>query len=73
PWKVFSYIYQRNVSADFNFMCVINTEKWNTLEHTDELLQLAETIDELEIQDVKIKNPDNPAQLINAKLIKFYK
>lgn len=28
PWKVFDYIYNRNPQAEFNFMCVINANKW---------------------------------------------
>ena len=71
PWKVFSYIYRRNLAADFNFMCVINLEKWNTLENRSKLLELQKNFPALKISDVKIKNPDNPAKLNAAKLITY--
>ncbi len=69
PFKVFSYIYQRNLAADFNFMCVINDEKWNTLENKEKLFALQKNFPALKIFNVKIKNPDNPAKLNGAKLI----
>ncbi len=73
PWKVFDYIYERDYSKDFNFMCIINDEKWNTFNNTKEIIALSKKIKELSISDVKIKNPNNPAQLNAAKLITFYK
>ena len=73
PWKVFSYIYQRNLAADFNLMCVINLEKWNCLENRQKFFELQKTFPALKIFDVKIKNPDNPAKLNNAKLICYEK
>ena len=54
-------------------MCIINEDKWKTLENRDTLLDLCGTIDGLEITDVVVKNPDNPAKLRNAKLIIFTK
>jgi len=71
PMKVFNYIYQRDESKDFNFMTLINQEKYDTLEYTKELEQLAIEVDGLNIVDVEIKTPDNPAILKQAKLIIF--
>lgn len=71
PWKVFGYVYQRNLQADFNVMCIINLEKWNSFENHEQLFALQEKYSALKITDVKIKNPDNPAQLYNAKLISY--
>ncbi|AKG07285.1 restriction endonuclease NgoPII [Moraxella bovoculi] len=67
PWSVFNYVYQRDLTKNFNFMCIINDEKWQRFDNTDELLKLQN--DDLIITDIKIKNPNNPAQLKNAKLI----
>ena len=67
PWKVFSYVYQRNLDADFNFMCIINEHKWRQLENRESLNNCAN----LKISDVKIKNPNNPAKLVGAKLISY--
>lgn len=71
PWHVFSYVYTRDKSKAFNFMCIINTTKWSTFDNTEELIALSEKCDNLTVSDVRIKNPDNPAQLIDAKLISF--
>ncbi|MBR0128863.1 MAG: NgoPII family restriction endonuclease [Neisseriaceae bacterium] len=69
PWSVFHYIYQRDINRNFNFMCLINEEKWQRLPNKQDLLDLQN--DDLIIRDVQIKNPNNPAQLKNAKLIAF--
>ena len=71
PWKVFSYIYKRNLEKSFNFMCLINEDKWNSLGNVEKIENL--DIEEFKIQNVIIKNPDNPAKLVNAKLITFYR
>ncbi|MBQ8974616.1 MAG: NgoPII family restriction endonuclease [Oscillospiraceae bacterium] len=73
PWRVFSYVYTRDLSSCFDFMCIINSAKWNTFDNTAELTALSEQNDKLRISDVKVKNPDNPAQLVDAKLITFSK
>lgn len=69
PWSVFSYVYRRDASKRFNFMCIINENKWNTFENTSLLSEI--TDDRFSIRDVRIKNPDNPANLINAKLVTY--
>lgn len=73
PMKVFSYVYQRDESKDFNFMALINTDKYDRLKNTEELEKLLGVVEGLNIEDVEIKNPDNPAQLKRAKLITFKK
>ena len=69
PWKVFDYVYQRDFTKSFNFMCIINETKWNTFTNTNLIENL--NVDGFKIQNVKIKNPDNPAQLVKAKLITY--
>lgn len=71
PFTVFNYIYKRKIENDFNFMCIINNQKYATFENTYELENLSKVNQNLKIQDVKIKNPDNPARLVEAKLITF--
>jgi NgoPII restriction endonuclease. len=71
PWTVFKYVYSRDLNKTFNFMCIINEEKWSTLFNTADLESLIGVVDGLNIENVKIKNPDNPAQLKEAKLIQF--
>lgn len=70
PWFVFNYIYQRNMEKSFNFMAIINEDKWNSFNNTDKLLAIQDS--KLAISDIKIKNPNNPARLRNAKLITYH-
>ena len=71
PWRVFNYVYERNPQADFNFMCIINTAKWNELLNRNVLFELQKHYPTLRIVDVKIHDPDNPAKLNDAKLIRY--
>lgn len=73
PLKVFNYIYTRDDDFDFSLMCIINDDKWSSFNNIEDLIALAEDVDELTIENVRIKNPDNPANLIDAKLIKYNK
>lgn len=72
PWKVFEYVYKRDKTKKFDFMCIINDDKWNSFDNTQELLDISAITENLSVSSIRIKNPDNPAQLTNAKLITFY-
>lgn len=71
PWKVFSYVYNRSFNSNFSFMCIINDEKWATFANTTSLTDLAATEKSLNISDIRIKDPNNPANLRDAKLVTF--
>ena len=71
PFTVFNYVYNRNQNNKFNFMCIINDEKFYSFDNTSDLYDLASKNNKLTIEDVHIKNPNNPAQLREAKLISF--
>ena len=71
PWKVFSYVYRRNDRAAFNFMCLINAEKWFSLDNRGDLVELQKHYPSLQFTDVRIHDPDNPARLNDAKLIRW--
>ncbi len=53
-------------------MSIINTDKWITFDNRDKILELQEICSALRINDVKIRDPDNPAKLNEAKLVSFY-
>lgn len=72
PFKVFDDVYQRNFNHRFNFMAIINDEKWQSLDNTNELLDTVSHHQNASITDIFIKNPNNPAQLKPAKLIQFF-
>lgn len=71
PFTVFDYVYKRNFTNKFNFMCIINDKKFKSFKNTSELFKLAKKNKNLSIKDIQIKNPNNPAQLRKAKLITF--
>lgn len=72
PFKTFSYIYKTQIKG-FDFMCIINTDKFHTFENASNLYELATKNKNLEIKDIYIKDPNNPDNLKTAKLITFYK
>lgn len=69
PWSVFDYIHTVNPNKKFNFMCIINDVKWATFDNIELLTSLE--VDGFSITNVQIKNPDNPANLVPAKLITY--
>ncbi len=69
PFKTFNYVFKRDNSKEFTFMAIINLNKYNSFDNKLELEKLALINSNLNISDIKIKNPNNPAQLIDAKLI----
>ena len=71
PWKVFDYVYRRDLSKKFNFMCLINSKKWDQLPGTERVIEVSRANPSLKVSSVKIKDPDNPARLNEAKLVQF--
>ena len=71
PTKTFSYIYTYDEDAEFQCIVLLKKEKYDSLPNRDKksIEKLAD--DKLTIKDVKIKNPNNPAQLMDAKLLVF--
>jgi len=70
PNKIFEYVYQYE-DKDFQLMCLLKKEKYNTLPLEDR--EKLETLNNsnVEVKDIKIKNPNNPINLIEAKLLVF--
>ncbi len=73
PKKVFGYIPKQNILSDFKFYCVIKTSKFEQFSEEDKR-NLFELVDNRKffINDIQIKNPNNPAQLIPVKFLEFY-
>ena len=71
PNKTFSYIYEYDENAEFQCIVLLEKEKYNTLPDADKEAIKALNNDKISVKDVKIKNPNNPAQLIDAKLLVF--
>lgn len=71
PWETFKYVYVKNKEKKFNFCAIINEEKYNSLKNIDILEKMSSSNKDLIIKTIKIKNPNNPARLKNAKMIVF--
>lgn len=72
PFTVFKYIYTPVEEADFNLFALVSSQHFDNFNNKDELLSLANNTCNLSIIDVKVKNPNNPAQLIDCKKINFH-
>lgn len=72
PWKVFSYVTTLDTSKKFEFCAIINEMKYKSFPEHVELEHLVSSINTLEIQDIKIKNPNDSKLDIKAKMIRFY-
>ena len=71
PNKTFNYIYTYDDTKDFQLLCLMKKEKYESLPREDK-----ESIENLEnenvsVKDIRIKNPNNQVQLIDAKLLIF--
>ena len=73
PMKTFNYIYNVNSSNKFNFMALINTKKYLQFSDSDRTAfeNMIKANTKISMQEVKIKNPNNPADLKNAYLITY--
>ncbi len=71
PNKTFNYIYTYDDTKDFQLICLMKKEKYDSLPSEDkEAIENLEN-DKVEVKDIRIKNPNNPVQLIDAKLLIF--
>lgn len=70
PRKVFNYLHQSG-NNDFELVCIIPTEKYTHFPTSsrEKIKQLSEA--GFSIKDVQIKDPNNPANLLDCKLIKL--
>ncbi len=67
PLKVFEDIYTADKSKSFSLSCIMRKDKFNSFcsDDKDKIM----TNKNIVITDIQIKNPDNPAKLLDAKLI----
>ena len=69
PNKIFNYIYKFDENATFQAICILKQDKYYSLPKEDR--ETLESLENLSIQNIKIKNPNNPVKLIEAKLLTF--
>ena len=71
PSKVFSYLNCVDSSSKFQINCILKTEKFESFPQIDKNNLLNMKNENFDLKDIKIKNPNNPAQLLDCKLITF--
>ncbi len=71
PNKIFNYIYTYDETKEFQLICLLKKDKYETLPIVDRQAIENSKNENVEVTDVKIKNPNNPVQLIDAKLLVF--
>ena len=72
PRKVFNYVIDKyyNENNEMNVFLILRKSKYDSFDIEDR--KLVENNPFLQIEDIKIKNPDNPARLMDAKLISYH-
>jgi hypothetical protein len=69
PARVFDYIYNWNQNNTFSLVAIIENSKYYS--YSKNSIDLMEAHDLINIQDCLVKNPNNPANRIEAKLITY--
>lgn len=69
PTKIFNYIYKYDDTKSFQLICLMKKEKYESMPIEDK--QQIENLNSVSISDVKIKNPNNPVQLMDGVLLVF--
>jgi hypothetical protein len=71
PHKIFSYLNKVDANATFQVVCLMKTEKFNSFPTSDKTVLQNLNKANYSFEDAQIKNPNNPAQLLDCKLITF--
>lgn len=71
PTKIFNYLYSYDETKTFQLICLMKKEKYESMPLVDR--QMIENLNtqNVSVSDVRIKNPNNPVQLIDGKLLGF--
>ena len=70
PRKVFNYLHEPT-DKDFELVCIIPVEKYNSFPNESKSKLEGITEKGFSIEEKQIKNPNNPAKLMDCKLIKL--
>jgi hypothetical protein len=69
PNKIFSYLHTTQSGSDFELTCLMKSEKYASLPKVDR--EAVENHPSVSVSDARIKNPNNPVQLMDTKLLVF--
>ena len=71
PLHVFEYITDIERENNLTVNAIMLTEKYKSFPESDRQAIESISVDNFTINDIEVKSPNNPARLLNAKLIKF--
>ena len=71
PFNYFEYLIGDQRDSSFKLVALIPEEKYNSFDNVEEFENFSEEYG-IDIVDDEIEDPQNPANLINVKLIKYY-
>ena len=71
PHKIFSYLNKFDIEAKFQILCLMKTEKFDSFSEEDKNALINLKKDNYSFENTKIKNPNNPAQLLDCTIITF--
>jgi hypothetical protein len=71
PTKIFNYLYRYDETVSFQLICLMKKEKYISLPLVDRRAIENLGNDHVSLSDVRIKNPNNPVQLMDGKLLVF--
>jgi len=71
PHKIFSYLYKKDAKAKFQLFCLMKSDKFDSFPEHDKKALTSMKKDGYTIESKKIKDPNNPAVLLNCKLITY--
>ncbi len=69
PNRTFGYIYRYDETKEFQLIALMKKEKYDTLPSEDK--EVIKNHKDIEVKDIKIKSPNNPVTLIEAKILVF--
>jgi len=70
PRKVFDYVHN-STDTEFELVVIIPLNKYNEFDNVSKNKVEGITIDDFSISDIRVKDPNNPANLIDCKLIEY--
>lgn len=71
PTKIFNYLYSYDETKSFQLICLMKKEKYESLPLVDRRIVENLNNPNVSVNDVRIKNPNNPIQLMDGKLLVF--
>ncbi|MGB0863686.1 MAG: NgoPII family restriction endonuclease [Saprospiraceae bacterium] len=69
PFKAFDYVHRYSKEANFQYIAIIPKSKYYSFDEASR--NQIEQLETIKIYDDKVQNPNNPAHLIDCKIIRY--